>query len=577
MKKLIFVIFILSIWSTMRAQDKSFVYVQNNHYGLLDSLGHLQHNFEYTNIEDLEQNDWYNTHAFVFTKKDKKGLANRQGVMIYPIEYDGIQCKDSKCILSKNGKFGYGDLKGNIFIPIQYDGLGYLNEDKIKAKIGDKIGFLNEKNEWVISPVLDGSVYDFSEGLARICKSEDSESKTCGYIDDKGVLVIPQIYQRFSGDFKEGLASVGDYGEVTFINKEGKIVFTKNNYNIDYPAEFKYGLIQVSNNCKHYDDYSVCEHYLLDKTGKNILPKNALLDETYPELNRNVVRTNGLNGVIDNMGKIIIPIEYGEITVEEDRIIAEDEDYFLYFNLEGKLLLKTKLHDSGNYIDGKDSYHAFSNYDGGGEAVLDSNYKTIIPPEYENIDLKEGIFKVTDFDYKCGYLDKKGNTLISLQYADCNNFNKGITTVLDMDSKWKIIDKNNKVLTILDNDLQDVTQFANGVAAASSKKIGKEGFIDTQGNKITDFIYDYTYHYEDVIIVEKNQKKGVLNKQGKLIIPMEYDDININTCRNTIITKKNDKNYFFDLEGKQKTDIIYLNCYSEDGDVDSSDVEESDE
>lgn len=94
-------------------------------------------------------------------------------------------------------------------------------EIKLYRKENDhcQSGFVDDKGVWVIPPVYD-CVWDFSEGLAMVKKDWK-----CGYIDDEGNIVIPLKYYR-ACPFNDGIAKVMPKigGNWIFIDKAGNKV-----------------------------------------------------------------------------------------------------------------------------------------------------------------------------------------------------------------------------------------------------------------------------------------------------------------------------------------------------------------
>jgi len=114
------------------------------------------------------------------------------------------------------------------------------------------------------------------------------------------------------------------------------------------------------------------------------------------------------------------------------------------------------------------------------------------------------------------YLFKKSN-----QFDDFKPFNKN--------NKWGYKDSNDNI--VIETKYDYASFFYNNLAIV--QKNGKYGLIDKEGNQLVDFEYDnlelkfaseQTYY-----LVTLNDKKGVLNLEGKLVIPINYDAIRSNT------------------------------------------------
>lgn len=75
-------------------------------------------------------------------------------------------------------------------------------------------------------------------------------------------------------------------------------------------------------------------------------------------------------------------------------------------------------------------------------------------------------------------------------------------------------------------------QFYQNRAASYSESLGKEGYIDWNGNKTSQFIYDYTDNYENgyaKVGISNNEglKYGVIDLNGNQILPCVYEDIDM--------------------------------------------------
>ena len=55
---------------------------------------------------------------------------------------------------------------------------------------------------------------------------------------------------------------------------------------------------------------------------------------------------------------------------------------------------------------------------------------------------------------------------------------------------------------------------------------GKYGVVNSKGQVIVPFEYDYISSYnQGLAIVAKNKKKGLVDVNGKMVIPVMYEDI----------------------------------------------------
>ena len=74
------------------------------------------------------------------------------------------------------------------------------------------------------------------------------------------------------------------------------------------------------------------------------------------------------------------------------------------------------------------------------------------------------------------------------------------------------------------------------ISICQQNETGKYGLIDSDGKVIIPFEYDSLGYYSEkgrtLVPVEKNKKEGVFDMNGKVILPCEYDEIEIDTDEN---------------------------------------------
>ena len=76
----------------------------------------------------------------------------------------------------------------------------------------------------------------------------------------------------------------------------------------------------------------------------------------------------------------------------------------------------------------------------------------------------------------------------------------------------------------------------------------KIGIIDYNGKEIIPPIYDELFYCtSDIYIVVKGKKFGVLDEKRKLIVPFEYDSIIVDDFR----LSSSEENFIYALEGQE--------------------------
>jgi len=107
----------------------------------------------------------------------------------------------------------------------------------------------------------------------------------------------------------------------------------------------------------------------------------------------------------------------------------------------------------------------------------------------------------------------------------------------------------------------NIFPFIDGLAKV--KLNGKYGFIDKSGKEVISIIYDNIekFNYLGLAKVKLNKKKGLINTTGKEIIPIIYDDLSY-TERGLVRVKLNDKWGVIDTTLKEIVLCMYDHIYS---------------
>ena len=129
-------------------------------------------------------------------------------------------------------------------------------------------------------------------------------------------------------------------------------------------------------------------------------------------------------------------------------------------------------------------------------------------------------------DGKYGYIDIEGNEY-DIKYDYASTMYNGVAVVKEGES-WYLLDGN---LERVDDKLyEDVIVNAVGICSRSgilfAKKNGKYMMLDSQGNAITEAIFDNAklFGKDGNAAVEKAGKWGFVDMTGKMIIDYQYED-----------------------------------------------------
>lgn len=275
-----------------------------------------------------------------------------------------------------------------------------------------------------------GCLHDGLAGVIKTIKTKAGPVEKVGYIDKKGKLVIPMVYDvEYTGDggeestfydFSEGLALVKKNDSFGFIDTQGNVVIPLKYWSA---KSFTEGLAPVSIS---YTENNESKWGAIDKNGKIIIPfeyedldnfKGGLA--TAREYNN---EEYGKAGVINKKNETVIPFAYDEVgELSEGLLAASKDSKWGYIDISNNVVIPFTA-----------KYHHANAFSNGLAAVFGSQ---------------------ADSDYTFGYIDKKGKLVIPIKHQlpymtslDEANFKNGIATVYDInESKFCINLKGAKV------------------------------------------------------------------------------------------------------------------------------------
>lgn len=253
-------------------------------------------------------------------------------------------------------------------------------------------------------------------------------------------------------------------------------------------------------------------------------------------------RTNK-KGVIDYKGDLIIPYDYSCLALSNDSLFIVSNNCEEYGIIDNK-----------------------------GNVLLPIVYHGIVEPFYV-MKFHDGMGVVKDMDDRCGYIDTNCKLVIPCKYSKASRFYNGVAVVVDENGNYKFINKTGQV-DEASSRLLDSNQglsFYDDCIINGNRII----FVNTRG-EVKSFIANYdgissSMHArffkkndnnlfdEGLVDVEKNGKFGLLNKDGKEILPCVYDDVFAEV--GCVFAQKDGKYAIFDRQGKQLTSFMFTSCY----------------
>ena len=353
----------------------NYIVKKNQKYGVVTANNQIVIPFKYDEIYNL-------ANGYKVTLNEKEGVVNNKGKLIIPLKYEDISQQNNCYKATLDGKEGILSLDNKTLIPFMYQQLqldNFNTETLIVAKNEEnKVGFINTKNEWVISPIY-RLASPFQNGLAFV-RDEQKKSmliNTKGEVVIKGfdvleyynsnIIVVRDYRWNYSVyNYKGELLDVynsfyeNHYGEqVHQVSKQGKYGFIDGNNKVIIPLEYeganelREGLIPVIKNdkwgCINLKNEVVIPFQFIGSLG--VFENGVAVYSKGPESKMGYSWSQC--GLINNKGEVIVEPKYKRIEYLAGNIaiITIGNDKYLYDFVKDKKLKRLTPDDLINSVE----------------------------------------------------------------------------------------------------------------------------------------------------------------------------------------------------------------------------------
>lgn len=349
---------------------------------------------------------------------------------------------------------------------------GEKGEGLFPACQGQKCGYIDNKGNVVIDFQFDWAYPFSSDGIAAI-----QMGKKVGFIDQQGKIVIDPVLDPFGfWDFSEGWTPVLVNKLCGYINTKGEVeIYPKLSW--AFPFHENYAIVETPSGERGY----------IDKNG-NFYPANVKLMDT------------------SRVG-LVYPVQ--PFTPLEALYEAED---------------------TPGGISPQDSEFAGlvevpfpARLMGGCHGFLEGvNAQTILVRGV--FGFSEGLAIVSG-EEGYGYIQPSGEMVISPVFEDAHMFSEGLAAV-QVNGRWGFIDKTGQF--VVPPSFEDAGHFSEGFANVALED--KWGYIDTAGNIVIKPQFSLAEPFsEGIAIVGKEAgdslKLGLVDKTGAFVVKPKYFDI----------------------------------------------------
>ena len=225
---------------------------------------------------------------------------------------------------------------------------------------------------------------------------------------------------------------------------------------------------------------------------------------------------------------------------------------------------------------------------GSGEkkGVVDYNGNIVLPIKYRKIeDFSDGMAVVQDENHKYGYVDNNFKIVTPCIYTNATDYINGLAVVSENNDNSKFIDKEGQIDQVSTKLLKCFpTRYKSGFCVSGNllviKSPGNVESFQVDSNYVSFYgcaiimddnykhriltpsgwlkseVYDNISSHGNYIVTEKMGKKGLIDNNGKEILPCIYEDITPPN-QELIAVKKNGKWGILDTSGKQILPFVY--------------------
>ena len=254
--------------------------------------------------------------------------------------------------------------------------------------------------------------------------------------------------------------------------------------------------------------------------------------------------------------------EKNETSKSESKVDKEDS------NLKGKEL-PFPINITAGFSGGRGIVY---NKDTKMRVVID-NQGNIITDQYKEVGrYSEGLARYLPAGSRfinLGFIDKDGKVVIQAKYSYVRDFKEGIVFCANGSTGY-IIDKTGAVLATLKNIYGTAGEYSEGLLQIANKD-NKKGYVDKNGKVVIDFQYDTAEEFsEGLAQVSKDGKYGFIDKQGKTVIDFIYStgfNQFVGFHNGYAAVKKDKKVGMIDKKGNTVINFEYdeLSGYTEEG------------
>ncbi len=244
-------------------------------------------------------------------------------------------------------------------------------------------------------------------------------------------------------------------------------------------------------------------------------------------------------GYIDTKGKMVISPQFASAKPFSEGLAAAapGTDGYGYINKQGKIVIKPQFYTAEPFSEGYAVVRTWPEQEWG---IIDRIGKITLQPENGEVNglspigpVKQGLASIYAKNKKYGFIDTSGKMVIPAKYNKVSDFSDGLAFASN-DNGAGYIDRTGKMVIELPQLEKDYYYtnwpFSEGMAPVRNSYGNQlsHGYVDTSGKMVikTNFSAVSGFKYGLAVVGDpKSPRRGVIDMNGKLVIPCKYFDI----------------------------------------------------
>jgi hypothetical protein len=328
--------------------------MKGDKYGFIDKGNKLVVPFDYTSATDFENG------RSVVELDGKFGMIDRSGKRVFPVDFKDLgTLSDGLVYGQKDSLYGYYDADFIQRIPEKFKEAYSFADSLAKVQVGEKQAIIDVYGTNVVAPgyrfieFFSDTLLIFEDNgkyglMKRNCevvintqydrimkpvidRTMVIQNGKIGYIDLSGNLIIPVQYETFpnspaKGQFNSNLTVIKFKGKYGVIDKNGRVILTATFNDIGDISP-----LMAFSKGKGWG--------YTDLLGKVIIQPIYSYAESFVS-GTAIVELNGMQGVIDSRGAVLLPLQYKSVTrIGKDFFLVSDGSKYGLFTLKADQLL----------------------------------------------------------------------------------------------------------------------------------------------------------------------------------------------------------------------------------------------